>query len=70
MTVKRFLFDHEVKSVHGTQTFYVDADSLEEARALMASSGGTFYAQEIEVTDLGEPEPAGETTLDDTGDLT
>lgn len=64
---KRYLFDYPVKSTHGTQTFYVDAESPAEAMELLMLDGGTFYDQEIEVTDLGDPELSGETTLDDFG---
>lgn len=64
---KRYLFDYPVKATRGTQTFYVDAESLREATELLVRDGGTFYDQEVEVVDLGEPEHSGETTLDDFG---
>lgn len=65
--VKRYLFECVVKSVHGVQTFYVDAVSRGAAERVMKSGGGELYASEVEVTDVGEPEFAGETTKDDFG---
>lgn len=67
--MRRFLFSHEVKAASGSQTFYVDAETLEEARAILKTDGGEIYSNEVEVTDLSEPEDAGETTLDDFGDF-
>jgi hypothetical protein len=66
--MKRFLFQYGVKNASGSQTFYVDAESLDEARKLLDRDGGDLYSNEVEVTDLTEPEYEGETTLDDFGD--
>lgn len=65
--LRRYLFEYQVKDASGCQIFYVDAASLAEAEALI-QKGGDFYSQEVEVLDLGEPEHAGETTVDDFGD--
>jgi hypothetical protein len=66
--MRRFLFSYVVESASGSQTFYVDAETPEDALALLKTEGGELYRHEVEVTDLSEPEPSGETTLDDFGD--
>lgn len=65
--LKRFLIDCSVKAAEGTQTFYVDAVSEEEAIVKFEDGGGEMYANEVEVMDLGEPSISGQTTLDDIG---
>lgn len=65
--IQRFLINTSVKDASGTQTWYVDAESWEEALVKFDGAGGNLYESEVEVTDLGEPEPAGTTTLDDYG---
>ena len=67
--MKRFLYTASVKRADGSQTFYVDAESQEDADRLIEAGGGEMYASEVEVTDLGELEPSGTTTLDDFGDF-
>lgn len=62
--MKRFLFERRITEVAGTQTYYVDAETPEEALQMMRADGGTLYFEEVEVMDLGEPQPCGETTLD------
>lgn len=66
--MKRFLFQRSVENAGGTQTFYVDAETQEEAESIARDEGGEFYSEEVEVTALGEPEFCGETSLDDYGD--
>ncbi len=67
--MKRFLIQTSVENAEGSQTWYVDAET--EAEALQKYDDGdcNIYADESEVTSLGEPELAGETTLDDFGDF-
>lgn len=65
--MKRFLYSFDVKAASGTQVFYVDAETQEEADELI-QAGGEIYSNEVEVTDLGEPVRAGETGIDDFGD--
>jgi hypothetical protein len=65
--MKRFLFEYEVRKAEGTQIFYVDAETLQDAWRLLKTSGGEFFANEIEVISLGKPEHLAETTLDDFG---
>ena len=65
---QRYLFIANVTNASGTQTFYVDAESQEEANRLI-ETGGEMYSNEVEVTDLSDFEPAGVTTLDDYGDF-
>lgn len=69
--MKRFLFDMPVTDANGTQTFYVDAETPEQALEALNSGDydGGIYDEEIEVMALGEASYAGETTLDDEGPL-
>lgn len=69
MTKRRFLFCRSVLEANGSQTYYVDADTPEEAAKLLKETGGELYAEEVEVYALSEPEAAGETTTDDFGDF-
>lgn len=65
---QRYLYRAEVTSASGSQMFYVDAESQDEADELI-EKGGEIYTNEVEVTDLSELEPCGTTTLDDFGDF-
>jgi hypothetical protein len=68
--LKRFLIKTSVENAEGSQTWYVDAEN--EAEALQKYNNGKccdIYANEVEVTWLGQPELEGETTLDDFGDF-
>ena len=67
--MKRFLILTSVLNAEGYQTWYVDADTEEEALRKYDEGGGDIYSSEVDVTSLGEPEVMGETTLDDVGDL-
>ena len=66
--MKRFLIQTSVENAEGSQTWYVDAET--EAEALKKYNDGdcNMYQNEVDVTSLGEPELAGETSLDDFGD--
>jgi hypothetical protein len=66
----RYLYVASITSAAGNQTFYIDADSREEAdiRAAQHDTDG-MYAEEIEVQDLSRLEACGETTTDDFGDF-
>lgn len=66
--MKRFLIQTSVLKAEGSQTWYVDADTEAEALQRYNDGDGDIYASEVDVTSLGEPELAGETTLDDFGD--
>lgn len=67
--LKRFLIDCDVTSVEGTQTWWVDAYSEDEALEKFKTDGGEIYAEEIGVMDCGKPYIVGETELDDYGDF-
>lgn len=69
MSMKRYLFTAEVLLAEGSQTFRVDANSLEEAQQILSNGGGDIYVHEVEVVSLGEFELERETTLDDFGDF-
>lgn len=66
----RYLYAASVTCAAGTQTFYIDADTQEEAdaRADDKDTDG-IYAEEIEVQDLSRLDACGETTTDDYGDF-
>jgi len=68
--MKRFLYQANVDGAEGNQTFYIDAETQEEAdaRAQNDESDG-IYESEVEVTSLGSMELIGETTTDDYGDF-
>ncbi|EKN4178403.1 hypothetical protein ACX1H4_03135 [Yersinia enterocolitica] len=68
--LKRFIYSATVTSGSGSQSFYIDAESLEEAdkRAANNESDG-MYADDSEVTDLDALEYEDETTVDDFGDF-
>ena len=67
--MKRFLFSYDIESASGTQCFYVDAETLEEAKVKI-EDGGDIYSDECEVTGLcHDPEFVGETSIDDFGDF-
>lgn len=67
--MKRFLFTTEVKRAEGSQTFRVDAESMEEAMEILESGGGDIYEHEVEVVAIGEFEFDRETDLTDFGDF-
>ncbi|HDQ4770680.1 TPA: hypothetical protein P9I14_002609 [Yersinia enterocolitica] len=68
--LKRFIYSAMVTSGSGSQSFYIDAESREEAdkRAANKESNG-MYADDSEVTDLDAFEYEDETTVDDFGDF-
>lgn len=68
--MKRYLYGAVIKSVSGSQTFYIDAASQEEAdeRAREGDTDG-IHSEDVEVTDLYELEPCGVTNLGDFGDF-
>lgn len=67
--MKRYLFTASVERAEGTQTFFVDAKSLEEARQILGNGGGEIYAHEVDVVALSEFEFERETELTDFGDF-
>lgn len=67
--MKRFLIQTSVENVEGSQTWYVDAESKAQALEKYKAGEADIYASEVDVTSLGAPEWAGETTLDDFGDF-
>lgn len=52
MSKKRYYFVADVTEVRGSQTFYADAESEEEAKAIIDSGDGVFDSEELEVQDL------------------
>ena len=66
--LKRYLIQCEVIEASGSQIFYVDAGTEEEAIERFANGEGNFYADEVEVTNLSEGWVCGTTDLDDRGD--
>jgi hypothetical protein len=67
--MKRFLFQTSVENAEGSQTWYVDAKNETEALQKYSNGDCDIYASEVDVTSIGQPELAGETTLDDFGDF-
>ena len=67
--MKRFLFQTSVENAEGSQTWYVDAKNKTEALQKYSNGDCDIYASEVVVTSIGQPELAGETTLDDFGDF-
>jgi hypothetical protein len=65
--MKRFLIDTSVENAEGSQTWYVDAKTEEEALAKFKSGDCNIYESNVEVTRSGEPEISGEVPLDDFG---
>lgn len=68
LKLKRHLFITSVENAEGTQTWWVDAASKEDALAKFEAGNCEIYSSEVEVTKLGEPEYLGATSLDDFGD--
>ena len=66
--MKRFLIQTSVENAEGSQTWYVDAETKAEALKKYNDGDCNMYQNEVDVTSLGEPELAGETSLDDFGD--
>ena len=66
--IKRFIIERAVAGAEGSQCFFVDAKSEQEALTLYEAKGGEIYDSECEITELGEPNIIGETDLDDFGD--
>lgn len=64
----RYLIERSVESASGSQIFYVDATSDEEAIAKHKKGEGGIYANECEVTSLGVPSISGQTNTNDYGD--
>lgn len=67
MKIQRFLVERPVDSASGSQIFYVDATSESEAIRKHKLGEGDIYANECEVTSLGEPCVTGTVELDDFG---
>ncbi|HDL8294566.1 TPA: hypothetical protein PXQ88_002823 [Yersinia enterocolitica] len=68
--LKRFIYSATVTSGSGSQRFYIDAKSREEADARAANNESDgMYADDSEVTDLDALEYEDETTVDDFGDF-
>lgn len=68
--MKRYLYNASVDGASGSQTFYVDAETREEADTKLKVGGpADIYAADVEVTQLGEFEFDSETTIDDFGDF-
>jgi hypothetical protein len=65
--MKRFLIDTSVENAEGTQTWFVDAETEEEALDKFSAGGCDLYESNVEVTLCGEPEISGEVPLDDFG---
>jgi hypothetical protein len=65
--MKRFLIDTSVENAEGSQTWYVDAKTEEEALAKFESGDCNIYESNVEVTKSGEPEISGAVPLDDFG---
>ena len=66
--MKRFLIDTPVENAEGSQTWFVDAETEEEALEKYWSGSSDLYESNVEVMSLGEPEISGEVPLDDFGD--
>ncbi|HHH1980897.1 TPA: hypothetical protein ACPZUA_003926 [Yersinia enterocolitica] len=68
--LKRFIYSATVTSGSGSQSFYIDAESREEADARAANNESNgMYADDSEITDLDALEYEDETTVDDFGDF-
>lgn len=68
--LKRFIYSAMVTNSSGSQSFYIDAKSREEADERVAKNESDgMYANDSEVTDLGPLEYEDETTVDDFGDF-
>ena len=52
--MKRYTFTASIRQARGSQTYYADAETEEEARAQVEGGGGVFVCEEIEVYDLDE----------------
>lgn len=66
--MKRFLIETSVENASGTQTWFVDAETEDEALEKHKSGSSNQYSSDVEVTSLGEPEISSEVPLDDFGD--
>jgi hypothetical protein len=51
--MKRYTFIAQVQSVSGHQVYHVDAETEDEARAVVERGGGEFDYEELEVQDRG-----------------
>jgi hypothetical protein len=65
--MKRFLIDTLVENAEGTQTWFVDAETEEEALDKFSAGGCDLYESNVDVTQCGDPEISGEVPLDDFG---
>ena len=52
--MKRYTFTAQASSVYGTQTYYVDAETEEEAKDAVERGDGVFVEEQLEVQDLDE----------------
>lgn len=50
--MKRYTYSAQVTSVYGSQTYYVDAETEEDARAIVEGGNGVFLCEVLEVQDL------------------
>jgi hypothetical protein len=67
--MKRFLIERPVTAAEGTQIFWVDAESEEDALEKHEAGEGGIYADVCEVQSLGEPSVCGTIEPDDFGDF-
>jgi hypothetical protein len=60
--MKRFYFLTDVKAASGWQRWYVDAETLDDAKAAHDRGEFEFDCEEVEIESLGDPvwDPDGE----------
>lgn len=66
--IERHLIETSVEEAAGTQVWWVDAISKEDALLKFDAGEGEIYGSEVEVIKIGEPWHSGTTSLDDFGD--
>ena len=50
--MKRYIFVAQATSVYGSQTYYADAETEQEALEIVERGDGVFVDEELEVQDL------------------
>lgn len=67
--MQRFLIETRVERAEGSQIWFVDAETLQEAIEKYEAGEADVYSTDTEVLQLGKPAIIGVTSLDDKGEM-
>lgn len=66
---QRYLIETDAQSVDGSQTWFADAETEQQALAIYSAGNARLYSSNLEVLQEGAPEITGTTEMTDQGEL-